>query len=141
MEVSNKIYDILKKLRDDTTNEENDPLLAFAEVKQIEKIVKAAKDEIEPFAMNELDRIGEKTHIAHGFSFTKVNGRRIFDYKNCPSWTRVEQEKKAIESELKANFAYMERHGAISANSDTGEIGEIPQLKPSKDSITVKQQR
>jgi hypothetical protein len=140
-EQSKKFYDQVEDTVRRCQEGESDVLLDLATLKQMEKVLESARKRVEEIALEELDRSGEKSYAHHGYIFTRTNGRRNWDYSGCPSHFEAKEKLKSIESNLQANYRFMESNGAMSVNSETGEIGEIPKVTFSKDYVTVKQAR
>ncbi len=140
-EQAKKFYDQVELIVQKSQDGESDVLLDLATLKQMEKVLESARKRVEEVALEELDRSGEKSYAHQGYIFTRTNGRRNWDYSGCPSHVKVAKELKSVEANLQANYRYMESNGAMAANSETGEIGEIPKVTFSKDYVTVKQAR
>lgn len=137
-EQAKEFYDHVESIVHKCQDGEVDVLLNLATLKQMEKVLESARRRVEEVALEELERIGEKSYAHQGFVFTKTNGRRNWDYSECPSHVQVKEELKRIESNLQANYRYMESNSAMAVNSETGEIGEVPKVTFSKDYVTVK---
>lgn len=140
-EQANKFYDQVESIVRKCQDGDSDVLIDLATLKQMEKVLKSAKERVEEIALEELDRSGEKSYAHHGYIFTKTNGRRNWDYKDCPSHEKAKKALKEVEANLQANYRWMESNGALAVNADTGEIGEIPKVTFSKDYVNVKKAR
>lgn len=111
-----------------------DALDVFIQLKEKEKEIKAALNEIEDQAMVEAAKHG-KTSEHNGYQVQLKDGSRKYDFKGCPSWVEAEKRKKEIEEQLKAALQARERNILIA--TEDGEDIELPRITYSKSSITI----
>lgn len=114
-------------------------LVAYAELKNIEKELKAALAEIQPDAVADAERYGEKTFNAHGYSFELRQGSRRWNFKNIPAWGQKKSELAEIEDKAKHAYTSWEK-GLLTASAD-GEEMELPQVTYTSPAIVVKPQK
>ena len=115
---------------------EKPALTAYAELKTIEKELKAALAEVQPDAVADAERYGEKTFNAHGFCFELRQGSRRWNFKNIPAWGQKKSELAEIEERAKHAFASWEK-GLLTASAD-GEEMELPEVTYTLPAIVVK---
>lgn len=114
-----------------------DPLEAFGKIKQVEKMFKDAKNEIEEQAINEAQK-EDKTFEKHGFKFTSTDGRKIFNFSELSEWKEAKENLKKIEDKYKALYKLHETAETISVDESTGEVLELPIMTKTKASLSVK---
>jgi hypothetical protein len=121
---------LFKEIVEQVKSGEKDPLIAYAEVKQMLKEFTEVAKEIEPFALEEAEKYG-KSFDYYQFKFERRNGAARYSYKHIPQWQQCENERKLIEEQSKAAL----KHTVI---SEDGEVVEPPKVSYSKDSLIVK---
>lgn len=116
------------------------PIEAYATIQTIEKMFKSCKAAIDLAAQEEAERYGEKTFEAYGYQVTKTDGKRSWDFKQCPEWIEAKEYLKNLEEDLKDAYKRKEK-GQFLGSTVTGEIEDhliLPTLKYSKPSLTIK---
>lgn len=111
-------------------------LLAYAEMKRFADIASQAVKQIEPIAMEEAIKYGEKEFETHGFKFQIRNGATRYSYKHIPEWQEANEKVKDVEERYKAAFIARQK-GLLTASED-GEEMILPEITRSKDSLIVK---
>lgn len=125
----------VSQLVQDVIDGAEDPLKAYANLKEYQKFVSTALSEIEGVAMEEAEKF-EKTFEYNGFRFTRVDGRKLYNFKTMPSWVSKQKELKEIEEKGRAALTAMEKD-LLSVTQD-GEMAELPTFTITKSSLSVK---
>ena len=113
------------------------PLRAYGMINEVEQFIKKAKKEIGDYAKQEAEKY-DTTFEADGFKFELRQGRRVWDFKNCKEWVDTKEQLKDVEKRLK--HAYQANSdGLVTLDKETGEIGELPEVKFTEPSLIVKQ--
>lgn len=113
-----------------------DPLEAYALIKDLSAHLDKAKSEIESAAFEEAAKWTEKTFKHKGFQFTKTEGRATYNFKNVGKWVHYQKALKEIE-ELSKTAALNSKVGAMMITDD-GEVIEPCIVTYSKPSISIK---
>lgn len=74
-------------------------MLAYDEVRDLEKYIESVKEQLQPFAIESIKDnfvIGEKKYI--------VSQKREWEFKHVPRWAAKKAELEEIQKELKANY-------------------------------------
>lgn len=111
-------------------------LEAFAVFKELEKRFNDAKKQIDTLAYNESEKY-EKTFKIGQYQFTRVDGRKQFDFKHIEEWKIAKDNLAEIESKYKSVYENQQK-GLSSFEEYTGEILNIPVVTFSKSSLAVK---
>ena len=111
-------------------------LEAFAVFKELEKRFNEAKKQIDTLAYNESEKY-DKTFKIGNYQFTRVEGRKQFDFSNISEWNEAKENLKQIESKYKSVYENQQK-GLSSFNESTGEVLEVPVVTFSKSSLAVK---
>ena len=114
-----------------------DPLEAYAQLKSLDKHLKECLSAIENDVQSEAQKYDGKTFKHKDFTFTKTEGRAIFDFKNVQQWTKVKEQLSEIEELAKASARNYQQFKAALVTED-GEVIEPCVIKYSKPSISVK---
>lgn len=117
-------------------NGERDALSAYATIKKLEKEFNLAKSQLEPLAMVEAEKFGQKSFEHQGVKFEIRNGATRYSYKNITEWQNKSKELKELEARAKQAFIAKQK-GILTATEDGEEI-ELPEVNYSKDSLVVK---
>lgn len=127
----------LSQLIQDVINGDEDPLKAYAILKNHEKTIKAGLAEIWDYVEDEAKKYGEKNFEHGGYKFELKNGRKVWNFKTLPDWNAKKAELTAVEARAKAAWDAYQK-GVTGVDADTGEITELPEVTYTKDSLTVK---
>ena len=111
-------------------------LEAFAVFKELEKRFNEAKKQIDTLAYNESEKY-EKTFKIGSYQFTRVDGRKQFDFKHIEEWKIAKDNLSEIESKYKSVYENQQK-GLSSFNESTGEVLDVPVVTFSKISLAVK---
>jgi hypothetical protein len=111
-------------------------LEAFAVFKELEKRFNEAKKQIDTLAYNESEKY-EKTFKIGSYQFTRVDGRKQFDFKHIEEWKIAKDNLSEIESKYKSVYENQQK-GLSSFNESTGEVLDVPVVTFSKSSLAVK---
>jgi hypothetical protein len=114
-----------------------DPLDAYAQLKSLDKYLKECLNVIEPDVQAEAQKYNEKTFKHKDFTFTKTEGRAIYDFKNVDQWTKTKEKLSEIEELAKASARNYQQFKAALVTED-GEVIEPCIIKYSKPSISVR---
>jgi hypothetical protein len=112
------------------------PLDAFAVFKELEKRFNEAKKQIDELAYNESEKY-DKTFKIGSYQFTRVEGRKQFDFKNIDEWKVAKENLVQIEAKYKSVYEN-NKNGISSLNEQTGEVLQTPVVTFSKSSLSVK---
>ena len=111
-------------------------LEAFAVFKELEKRFNDAKKQIDTLAYNESEKY-DKTFKIGNYQFTRVDGRKQFDFKHIEEWKIAKDNLAEIESKYKSVYENQQK-GLSSFNESTGEVLDVPVVTFSKSSLAVK---
>lgn len=111
-------------------------LEAFGVFKELEKRFNDAKKQIDTLAYNESEKY-DKTFKIGQYQFTRVDGRKQFDFKHIEEWKIAKDNLAEIESKYKSVYENQQK-GLSSFNEQTGEVLEVPVVTFSKSSLAVK---
>ena len=111
-------------------------LEAFAVFKELEKRFTDAKKQIDTLAYNESEKY-DKTFKIGNYQFTRVDGRKQFDFKHIEEWKIAKDNLAEIESKYKSVYENQQK-GLSSFNESTGEVLDVPVVTFSKSSLAVK---
>jgi len=111
-------------------------LEAFAVFKELEKRFNEAKKQIDELAYNESEKY-DKTFKIGAYQFTRVEGRKQFDFKNIDEWKVAKENLVQIENKYKSVYEN-NKNGISSLNEQTGEVLQTPIVTFSKSSLSVK---
>jgi len=132
MEIINKI---LSEMVQSVIDEQENPLEPFAQLKTLEKYLKKCIEEVEPYAMREAEKHGEKSFAMHGYQFEKRNGYLMYDYTANADYTELENKLKAFKETL----TKVSKLGRTVVDEDTGEVIQpLPVKGGTKDSLIIK---
>lgn len=112
------------------------PLKAYAVLKELQKQVSDGISQIEEAAIEEASKYGEKTFEAMNYKFEIREGARRYSFKNIEQWNEASKKLKDIEALCKqAAMAYEKGKTII---DDDGEVVPIAEVTFSKSSLVVK---
>ena len=112
------------------------PLDAFAVFKELEKRFNEAKKQIDSLAYEESEKYAKSFEL-NGYKFTRVEGRKQFDFSNIEEWKIAKDNLKEIEEKYKAVYSNNEK-GITALDETTGELLQSPIVTFSKQSLSVK---
>jgi len=123
------------QLVQDVMNGEESPFKALYELKQELTTLKEAIEvvEIEAFNQSEYE---DKTFVKDGYKIEKRNGSKRWNFKGCKDYQIAKDNLKQIEDDLKTNYKLWE--SGKSSVDQFGEIGDVPHVTYSKDSMIIK---
>jgi len=133
----NSIIDQIIQIKVSVDDGRKDSIVAQYELNQIEKVLKAAKDEVKELALIEADNYSEKTFEHKGFIIERRAGRKIYDFNNIASYQIKKKELKDIEAKAKAAYDSYSK-GGIFIDEETGEQIEPPVVKYTSDVLVIK---
>lgn len=111
-------------------------LEAFACFRELEKRFNDAKKQIDILAYNESEKY-DKTFKIGQYQFTRVDGRKQFDFKNIDEWKVAKENLVQIENKYRSVYEN-QKNNISSFNEQTGEVLEVPIVTFSKGSLAVK---
>jgi hypothetical protein len=112
-----------------------DPLIAYAELKELKREIDQAIKDIEPIALEESEKYGKSFEL-HGIKFERRNGATRYDFKHIEQWQMMHQDLKKFEMQSKQALAAM-KNGANYID-EHGEQIPVPKVTYSKDSLITK---
>jgi len=125
----------IEQITQDVMDGNQNPYEALYLLKQRLKTVKLAIEIVEVEAMNQCE-YEDKTFEKDGFKIEKRNGRKQWNFKQCKSFQIANDNLEEIKNDLKANYGLFEK--GKSSVDEHGEVGEVPQVTYSKDSLIIK---
>ena len=127
----------ISQLVQDVMDGQEDPLRAFAILREAQVLIKKGITEIEDAAFIEAAKYGEKTFEHSDWKFTMKDGSKRFNFKGIDEWVDVESKKKAIESKYRSAFELSQK--GFQPVTDDGELLELPSniVTFSKSSISI----
>ncbi len=111
------------------------PFVALALLKELDVELKEAIKFTTKVAVEEAQHY-DKTFVDGEHTFTKVNGRRVFNFKEIPDW--VEQKKTLSEIETKHKQAFNQYEKGLRMVDENGEIVQPALCTFTNDTISVK---
>ena len=123
----------LSQLVQDVHDGKEDPLKAYAILKDCDSYVKKCIDEINTVALEEAMKNPEKKFLGYGYWFEFRNGASRYDYSNIPEIVELEKDLKKMK--LEARNRCKTNHQIL---SEDGEILPKPLVSYNKDSLSVK---
>jgi hypothetical protein len=123
------------QLVQDVMNGEESPFKALYELKQQLATIKSAIEVVEIEAFNQAE-YEDKTFVKDGYKVEKRNGAKRWNFKGCKTYQIAKDNLTQIEDELKTNYKLWET--GKSAVDEFGEIGDVPHVTYSKDSMIIK---
>ena len=112
-----------------------DPLIAYAELKELKREIDQAIKDVEPIALEESEKYGKSFEL-HGIKFERRNGATRYDFKHIEQWQMMHQDLKKFEMQSKQALAAM-KNGANYID-EHGEQIPVPKVTYSKDSLITK---
>lgn len=129
------MIDIMQMVQDVLDGKEN-PLKAYAILKDRKSNLEKCIKEIEEHAFEEASKYNEKTFEDMGFKFELRDGSRRYNFRSVPKWREYNDQIKYFEKSLKdAANAYQKGKTMI---DDNGEVVPVPEVTYTKPSISVK---
>jgi hypothetical protein len=129
---SNRDYSALVEA---VLNGEENPIMAYAELKQIADWFADAASQVKPAAVSEAEKYGKSFEL-HGIKFELRQGRRIYDFKHLQSWADATASVKAIEEKAKVaadNWAKFKTDMV----DENGEVIEAASVKYTDPTLVV----
>ena len=123
------------QLVQDVMNGEESPFKALYLLKQELTTLKEAIEVVEIEAFNQAE-YEDKTFVKDGYKIEKRNGGKRWNFKGCKTYQIAKDNLTQIEDELKTNYKLWE--SGKSAVDEFGEIGDVPHVTYSKDSMIIK---
>lgn len=110
---------------------EQDALRVYVAFKSIENALTCAFERISNDVLSECDRYEPRELAERGV--TVRNGTSRWHYEDCPEWVLINNQKKALEEELKARAKVTEEI----VDNETGEVLAKPYRTISARSVIV----
>jgi len=95
---------------------EINPLIGYAQLSQIEKQAKEAKEIVKDLAISEAAKYPKGRFSESGATF-ELSERKVWEYDHIPEWIQKQNELKAIEER-----AQLSAKANLNINGDTGEF-------------------
>jgi hypothetical protein len=118
---------------------EEDALTVYAEIKRLAGFVAEALTQLEPYAISEAEKYDKPTFDYCGFTFTRNNGRTVYNFKNVPQWAETKARLAKIEELSKQASKMSVLTGGGHVVDEDGQIIEPCETTISKPSLSVKQ--
>lgn len=119
----------ISKLVDHAENGHICPVEAYAQLDEFEKLIKQAKEQLRPTAVNELELYGKEGKAFGGKQYVVANTSRYsYEYPDAIKQmvTEANAQKKSYET-----LAKMQKAGLFYADPETGEEVEVVPAKKS----------
>lgn len=129
----NELHEINEKV----LNGELNPLEAYISLKRTEKLFKDVLKAVQEQAIDEADNYPEKTFKAFGATIEKKSAAGRWDFSELKDWQELTDKKKELEETYKMAFK-SNQSGASLVDNDTGEVSDLPQYTPGKQTIAIK---
>ena len=105
-------------------------------LREQKKIIDACIKQVDPIALDEAEKYGEKTFEYQGFSFQLKIGAKRFNFSNSEKWSKAKASITDIESAMKEAWQASQR-GSQTVDED-GVLVDIPEVTYNNDSLTIK---
>ena len=126
----------LAHLLTEVENGNENPLLLYAEIKQLKELYTTAEKQVVDIALDEAEKYPEKSFELDGYVFEKRNGATRYSYKNIPEWQTYNEALKNCEARHKQ--AFISRQKGLLIASEDGEEIVLPEVNYSKNGLIVK---
>lgn len=113
------------------------PLRGLGVLTEAINFLTQCRDQIKPIALIEAEKYGEKQFESDGYAIRVTAGRKVWDFKECPTWVEADAKKKDLEKELKLAYQLHEKNPGKTVVDQDGVI-ELPKVTYTADSITAK---
>lgn len=127
---------LFKDITEPVLSGEKDALPAYAELKEIEKHLKAAIEEIQPYALEESEKYGKSFEL-NGYKFERRNGKANYSFKHIHQYQEAENFLKFIKQQSMAALKAAENGGVV-VDAD-GQVINPPNVTYSKDVLICKE--
>lgn len=125
------MIDIPQLIQDVLDGNEN-PLKAYAILKELSSDIAKAIKEIEDYAHDEASKFGEKTFETMDWKFEIREGSRRMSFKNIEHWNELNKQIKEKESLYKqATLAYEKGKTIVDEDGEVVPVAEVTFTKPS----------
>ncbi len=126
----------VEQMIQDVVDGNENPLRAYALLKEKQKDIQEAIKHIEEYAIEEAEKHGEKIFETMDWKFEMRNGARRCVYKNIPEWVEANKALKDRESLYKqAALAYEKGKTIVDEN---GEVVPAAETTFAKSSLIIK---
>lgn len=125
------MIDIAQLIQDVLNGNEN-PLKAYAILKELSTEIANAINEIEDYAHEEASKFGERSFETMDWKFEIREGSRRMSFKNIDQWNELTKQIKEKEALYKqATLAYEKGKTIVDENGEVVPVGEVSFTKPS----------
>ena len=131
------IKETLSSLVQDVIDGNENPLKAFAILKEVEKHTKKCLAQINADVLNEANKYDEKTFSDAGYTFEKRNGSARYDFSNIEQHAAIKSDLKALEEKCKQAYRSWQK-GITAVDEETGEVIPQPKVTYSSDVLILK---
>lgn len=131
------IKETMSSIVQDVIDGNENPLKAFAILKEVEKHCKKCLEEIASDVMNEANKYSEKSFTDSGYQFEKRNGSARYDFSHIQEHSELKSKIKAFEEKSKQAYRNWQK-GITAVDDETGEVIPQPKVTYSKDVLIVK---
>lgn len=132
------ISDIIRKLQA-AEDGEIDALLAYIELKRIFNVLEASIKQIQPLALAEANKYGEKSFKAFGASITLKSNPGQWKYEGCDDVLLAAENLKKLQENSK-NAYKLAIKGQVVVDDDSVII-PAAQYTPGADSISISEKK
>lgn len=112
-----------------------DALLAYVELKRVAKVLEDSLKQIQPLALSEANKYGQKSFKAFGSTITLKANPGQWKYEGCPDVLSASKNLKALQESAKDAYKLAVK-GQIMVDSDS-VIVPPASYTPGADSISV----
>jgi len=127
----------LSKLCEGVDEGEVDAIVTLSKISKLEKLVKEAKAQVYEQALQVAEEYPEKTFEYKGLVIEKRSGRKVYDFKQIPTWNDLNTRLKDFEKKCKGAYdAWLK--GTFLVDEETGEQVPLPGVKNTKDVLVIK---
>lgn len=132
-----QITESARKLVDDVQEGISDPIKAYIKLYELEKVIKEAKAEVTPAAMDKREQYPDKDFIQDGYKISVVS-RKTYKYEDDAELDRLSSLIKARQ--LKMKHSYVASTKGVDYQDENGELIP-PAIEKVSTSIRLEVQR
>lgn len=126
---------MIAELIQDVLDGNEDPIRAYAILKEEQELIKKGLEAISGGVMEEMAK-EDKNFTRHGYKFEKRSGRKVWNFKHLDRWDDARNQLKEVEDYYKK--AYEASNKQIMSVSQDGEIIELPKVTFTRDVLIIK---
>ena len=127
----------LAKLCEGVDEGDIDAIVTLSKISKLEKLLKEVKAQVYEQALQVADEYPEKTFSHSGLIIEKRAGRKVYDFKQIPTWNDLNTSLKDFEKKCKGAYDAWSK-GTVLVDEETGEQIPLPGVKNTKDVLVIK---